>query len=79
MNTASVITAYITDQYLPGVEPSELDSDYDLLANGVIDSLGLLKLITWLQDEFTMDIDDRELSPEAFRSVSAIRSFVESR
>jgi acyl carrier protein len=79
VNTATAVTAYITDKYLPGVGPAELDADYDLLANGVIDSLGLLKLIAWLQDEFAMEIDDREISPEAFRSVSAIRSFIESR
>lgn len=79
MNTTTLITTFITDQYLPGTSPAELDADYDLLANGIIDSLGLLRLIDWLQGEFTLDIDDKDLTPDAFRSVSAICSFVEGR
>lgn len=79
MQTTQIITAFITDQYLPGTSPADLDADYDLLATGVVDSLGLVRLIDWLQGEFGLDIDDRDLTPEAFRSVSAIRNFVEGR
>jgi acyl carrier protein len=79
LSTTTLISDFIVDQYRPGISPGELDADYDLLANGVIDSLGLLRLIEWLQSEFAVDIDDRELSPDSFRTVSAIRAFVESR
>ena len=77
MNTTAIITAHIRDEYLPDVSPADLDAEYDLLANGVIDSLGLLRLIGWIQDRFIVDVDDRHISPEMFRSVSAIRNFVD--
>lgn len=77
MNRIAVITAFITDEFLPGADPSELPADYDLLATGVVDSLGLLKVIAWLEDRFEVAIDDLELDPDAFRSVAAIDAFVE--
>ena len=62
----------------PGSDPSELPPDYDLVATGVVDSLGLLKVIAWLEDRFGLAIDDLELDPESFRSVAAIDAFVAS-
>ena len=76
MNNIAAITAFITDEFLPGSNPSELPADYDLLATGVVDSLGLLKVIAWLEDRFELAIDDLELEPDSFRTVAAIDAFV---
>jgi len=71
-----MIKQFIVDEFLPDVTAEQLDSTYDLLANGVIDSLGLLKLIAWLEDSFELAIDDLEVSLERFSTVDGIRSFV---
>lgn len=71
------ITAYIAAEYLPGTPASELDPSYDLLANGVISSLDLLRLIGWLSDRTGIPFEDLEISPEDFRSVSAIEKAVQ--
>lgn len=78
MNNIATITAFITDEFLPGSDASELPADYDLLATGVVDSLGLLKVIAWLEDRFELAIDDLELDPDSFRTVAAIDAFVAS-
>ncbi len=76
MNRIEVITTFITDEFLPGADPAELPADYDLLATGVVDSLGLLKVIAWIEDRFEVAIDDLELDPDGFRTVAAIDAFV---
>ncbi|QSB16786.1 acyl carrier protein [Natronosporangium hydrolyticum] len=76
MNEIDVIKAFIIDEFLPDVSPDEFGPDDDLLADGVIDSLGLLKLIAWLEDRFAVAIDDAALDPNNFRSVSAMASFI---
>ncbi|HKR49992.1 MAG TPA: acyl carrier protein [Pseudonocardiaceae bacterium] len=76
MSTTDTIKRYILAEYLPGTPTDELDSSYDLLDNGVVDSLGLLQLIAWLKQRYEIPIDEVEISPNDFRSVNAICHFV---
>lgn len=79
MSRAQAIKAFVIAEFIPDVSPDELADDYDLLSDGVIDSLGLLKLIAWVENEFGVVIDDTALAPDNFRSVRAIDGFVGSR
>ncbi|MGH3720057.1 MAG: phosphopantetheine-binding protein [Pseudonocardiaceae bacterium] len=71
------IKEFIVKEFMPDVPVEELEEDYDLLAGGVIDSLGVLRVIVWLEDTFEIPLDDAEIVPETFRSVTAIRDFIE--
>jgi acyl carrier protein len=77
MSHAQTITQYVVEEFLPDVSPDELAADHDLLADGVVDSLGLLKLIAWIEDRFDITVDDSALDPDNFRTVDAIDAFVE--
>lgn len=72
MNTATTVTQFVFTEFLPDEGIDDLDHDYDLIANGVIDSLGLLQLTSWLQEEFEIPVDMLALGPGDFRSVRAI-------
>ncbi|MFG2040399.1 phosphopantetheine-binding protein [Dactylosporangium sp. NPDC048998] len=74
-NTAA-IKQYIVEEFLPDLTPEDLPADHDLLADGVIDSLGLLKLIAWIEDRFVLPVADDAMDPDNFRSVRAIDAFV---
>jgi acyl carrier protein len=76
-NTETVVKQFIIEEFLPDVGITELDSDYDLTAGGVIDSLGLLKTMAWLEDRFGLRADRIDLSPDNFRSVAEISRLVE--
>lgn len=78
MDHTHTIKRFVIDEFIPDISPDELSSDDDLLTNGVIDSLGLLKVIAWLEHQFQLPVDDVELSPDSFRSVAAINSFIEN-
>lgn len=78
MKDIDTIKKFLIEQFLPDVDAAELDVDYDLLSNGVIDSLGLLKLIAWVENTFDMAVADTDLDPDNFRTVAAIAAFVES-
>jgi acyl carrier protein len=47
-----------------------------LTENGVVDSLGIFRLVSFLEDNFGVRIGDEEIVSENFRSVIAIESFV---
>lgn len=78
MSNATTITAYIVREFLPDVQESELDHDYDLLKNGVIDSLALLRVVDWIAVEFDVSIEDLDLAPDNFRTVGNIDALVAS-
>ncbi len=77
MKLTREIKEFIVSEFIPGTAPEELDSSYDLLDTGVVDSLGLLRLIQWVGDRYGIAIDDIEISPDNFRSVNAVREFIE--
>jgi len=70
------ITQFIVDEFLPDVDAAELAPDYDLVGGGVLDSLGLLRVIAWLEDRFGLAADDIELAPENFQTVRDINALV---
>jgi acyl carrier protein len=78
MSNIDTITQFVIEEFLPDVSAADLDPATDLLASGVIDSLGLLKLIAWLEDRFALTVDDTALDPDNFRSIVAIDAFVEN-
>jgi acyl carrier protein len=75
--TTLKIKQFIVEEFMPDVPADELDSDFDLLTGGVVDSLGLLKVVAWLEEEFDVAVDESELGPESFRTVAAIKEYVD--
>jgi acyl carrier protein len=55
-----------------------LTDDYPLIENDVLDSVGIMQLVTWIESEFDIEIDDDDLAPENFETVATIASLVES-
>jgi acyl carrier protein len=56
-----------------------IDSGVDLVEEEVIDSLGIVQLISLLEERYKIAISDDELDPENFRSVDRIAAFVEAK
>jgi acyl carrier protein len=75
--TTQKIKQFIVDEFMPDVSVDELDSDFDLLTGGVVDSLGLLQVVAWLETEFDVSVDESQLGPESFRTVAAIKEYVD--
>jgi D-alanine--poly(phosphoribitol) ligase subunit 2 len=77
MDETAKIKQFIVDEFMPDVPPEELDAYFDLLTGGVVDSLGLLKVVAWLEAEYDIGVDESELGPESFRTVNAIREYID--
>ncbi len=71
---------YLTDKLASqGREaPKELADDCDLLLSGMIDSLGLLELMTAFQQHCGCEIDFDALDPEQMTIVGPLCDFVSS-
>lgn len=71
------IARFVVERFLPDVEWTELDADEDLLATGVIDSLGVLQIASWLAKQHGIALAGPELTSGNFRSVRTIRATAE--
>lgn len=76
MPRIQAIKEFMVREFLPDVPARELDADLDFLEAGIVDSLGLLKVIAWLEYAHHINTDEFDLHPEAFRSVAAIDEFI---
>ncbi len=58
---------------------SDLTDDYQLLEKEVVDSLGIFKIISFLENEYDIIVDDDDLVPENFNTISSISELVSSK
>lgn len=63
-------------KHFPLAKKNGLKPDEKWLESGMLDSLGILDLVHFLEEEFSMNILDEELLPESFESLEAVSNFV---
>lgn len=55
----------------------EFDDDQSLLESGAVDSLGILEIVSFLEDQFQLEVQDEELTSANLDSINKIAAFVE--
>jgi len=76
MNTRAEIERFILDELMSG-ERNSIDPDEPLISTGTLDSLGMLRLITFLEERFGLKIGDGEVGDENFGTLARLANFVE--
>jgi acyl carrier protein len=73
------LRSFITDSIMYGHNTDFLADDASFLENGVIDSTGVLELITYMESRFGITVEDDELVPENLDSINGLLRFVEKK
>ena len=55
-----------------------LAPDDGLLSSGLLDSLAIVKLLSHLEEEFDVEIDDADFDPENFETIASIAALISS-
>lgn len=58
-------------------DPSEIGDDTSLIATGMVDSTGMLEVVTFLESEFGVRVRDQEMVPDNLETIGRIAAFVE--
>ncbi len=58
---------------------TELNAETQLLEEGIIDSIGLFRMVTFLEESFRVRVPDEDLLAENFQSIRRIGEFVKAR
>ena len=71
------VRKFICDNFV--VEDGNFDDDDSLLAENIVDSTGILELVSFLEENFNIQVADEEILPSNFDSVIKICSFVDKK
>ena len=72
----ATLRGFILNNFLFGQNGHVLQDDDSLLEQGIIDSTGVLELVSFLERDYSLTIEDEELIPENLDSVANLASFV---
>jgi acyl carrier protein len=75
----SVISDYISREIVQDPAQLPLSNETLLLEEGILDSLGLLQLVVFLEERFGIPVNETDLVPENFASVGTICAFLRAR
>ncbi len=77
MSTSDTIRDFITQDILHGALKTPLTDQDQLIESGIIDSLGIMTLLSFLEEKFSIQIPSEDLMPENFSSISSITALIE--
>ncbi len=79
METLPLLKQYISNSLMPKSGLSVLDDKSPLIEEGIIDSLGILSLLNFIQETFSVEIRNEEITPENFETPLAISRLIEGK
>ncbi|HTC48196.1 MAG TPA: acyl carrier protein [Candidatus Aquilonibacter sp.] len=78
-NVKDQIRQFVTEELAAAKGITVVGDDESLIENGVIDSLGIFRLVTFLEETFGVKIGDEEISAENLQNVNMIEQLVISK
>ena len=72
----SNVKAYVLETFLPGTNESELTPTTPLIAGGILDSLATVRLVSWLEETYGIEIQAHEVSADNLDNLELIAELV---
>lgn len=79
MDIKESIRSYILTEFLPGEDPSNLKNTTPLITSGILDSLATMRLVGFIEEEFSVEIGPHETDPEYIGTIDSIESLIKSK
>lgn len=67
---------FIIGNYMAGIKNASLSDTDSFLDNGIIDSIGVIELIHFIQDKYGIKIDVPDIVPENFDTLSNLCRYI---
>ena len=76
MTDLSKLSAHVLKRFAPR-GTAAIDDSTSLVKSGWVDSFGIVELVAFLEKEHAVKLPDREVVPENFENLGAIRRMLE--
>ncbi len=78
-DTRMIIRDFILREFLPGENPEELTDSTPLVTGGILDSLATLRLVSFLEERFGIEIKPHEVDAEYLDTIDTISRLVDGK
>jgi len=75
----AVLKTYILNEFLPGEDPAGLTNSTPLMTTGILDSIAVLKVVTFLEEKFGISIEPHEAVVDNLNTLSDMTRLVMSK
>jgi len=79
VETVKKLREYIFDNFLFTEDENALGNDDSFMEKGIIDSTGILEVITFIEEDFGVKVKDEEMIPENLDSINKLAAFIQSK
>ena len=79
MSIENLIRTYILENFIFTDDGSQLQNDASFLEEGIVDSTGVLELVMFVEETFNITVEDEEILPENFDSVTQLARYVRAK
>jgi acyl carrier protein len=76
---ADTVKTFILNEFLEGEEPDQLTEQTPLMTSGILDSIATLKLVSFLEKAFDIEIAAHEADAEHLNTLADIAALVQSK
>ena len=70
------VKSFLLNEYLPGEDPAALTDTTPLMTTGILDSIAVLKVVTFLEEQFRITIEPHEAVVENLNTLADIARLV---
>jgi acyl carrier protein len=68
---------FVIENFLYGDRNASLDNNDSFLEKGIVDSTGVLELVSYLEESFGVKVEDEEIIPDNFDSIATLTRYIE--
>jgi acyl carrier protein len=68
---------FVVTNFLLGEDDAALDDDASFIEQGIVDSTGVLELVSFLEQRYAIKLDDEDLVPDNLDSIDNLLAFLE--
>ncbi|GMU20740.1 MAG: hypothetical protein AMXMBFR13_08360 [Phycisphaerae bacterium] len=76
MQIQDTVKSFVLREFLPGEDPAQLKEDTPLITTGILDSIATLKLVSFLESNFNIQLEAQEASVDCLNTLADITRIV---
>ncbi len=78
MEYIPTIREFVVENFLFG-DGAHVSNDTNFFEKGIIDSTGILELVSYIEETYNLTIEDEDLIPENFSSLNTVAAFLQKK
>ncbi len=69
-----ILKKFISEE--KGINIDDISNDISLLESGMIDSINMVQILSFIEEQFSIKVEDNELIPENFDTINSIFNLI---